>query len=58
MAQETGQLDGEGAHRWESMALEQYVAGMAYLISLVLHSVYPGKSGEAKKLFKNRCAWA
>jgi transposase len=44
--------------KWESMALERCVTGMAYEMRLVLQGIYPGKDvGEARKLFGNWCAW-
>ncbi len=44
--------------KWESMALERYVTGMAYEIRLVLQGIYGSQdSGEPKKLFRNRWAW-
>ena len=45
-------------HKWESMALERCVTGMAYEMRLVLQGIYQWKDvGEAKKLFGNWCAW-
>ena len=44
--------------KWESMALERCVTGMAYEMRLVLQGIYQWKDvGEAKKLFGNWCAW-
>ena len=46
------------AQKWESMALERCVTGMAYEMRLVLQGIYQWKDvGEAKKLFGNWCAW-
>ena len=46
------------AHKWESMALERCVTGMAYEMRLVLQGIYQWKDvGEARKLFGNWCAW-
>jgi len=45
-------------HKWESMALERCVTGMAYEMRLVLQGIYQWKDVEvAKKLFGNWCAW-
>jgi len=45
-------------HKWESMALERCVMGMAYEMRLVLQGIYQWKDVEvAKKLFGNWCAW-
>ena len=44
--------------KWESMALERCVTGMAYEMRLVLQGIYKWKDvGEARKLFGNWCAW-
>ena len=44
--------------KWESMALERCVTGMAYEMRLVLQGIYQWKDvGEARKLFGNWCAW-
>ena len=44
--------------KWESMALERCVTGMAYEMKLVLQGIYQWKDvGEARKLFGNWCAW-
>ena len=44
--------------KWDSMALERCVTGMAYEMRLVLQGIYQWKDvGEAKKLFGNWCAW-
>ena len=44
--------------KWESMALERCVTGIAYEMRLVLQGIYQWKDvGEAKKLFGNWCAW-
>jgi hypothetical protein len=46
------------AQKWESMALEHCVTGMAYEMRLVLQGIYQWKDvGEARKLFGNWCAW-
>jgi transposase len=46
------------AEKWESMALERCVMGMAYKMRLVLQGIYQSKDvGKARKLFVNRCAW-
>jgi transposase len=46
------------AQKWESMALERCVTGMAYQMRLVLQGIYERKdAGEARKLFRNWCAW-
>jgi transposase len=46
------------AQKWESMALERCVTGMAYEMRLVLQVICERKDvGEAKKLFRNGCAW-
>ena len=46
------------AQKWESMALERCVTGMAYEMRLVLQGIYQWKDvGEARKLFGNWCAW-
>jgi transposase len=45
------------AQKWESMALERCVTGMAYQMRLVLQGIYERKdAGEARKLFRNWCA--
>ncbi len=45
-------------HKWESMALERCVTGMAYQMRLVLQGIYQWKDVEvARKLFGNWCAW-
>ena len=44
--------------KWESMALERCVTGMAYEMRLVLQGIYQWKDvGEARKQFGNWCAW-
>jgi len=44
--------------KWESMALERCVTGMAYEMRLVLQGIYEWKdAGEARKIFGNWCAW-
>jgi transposase len=44
--------------KWESMALERYVIGMACEMRLVLQGIYDWKGvGIARKLFANGCAW-
>ena len=44
--------------KWESMALERCVTGMAYERRLVLQGMYQWKDvEEARKLFGNWCAW-
>ena len=44
--------------KWESMALERCVTGMAYEMRPVLQGIYQWKDvGEARKLFGNWCAW-
>jgi transposase len=44
--------------KWESMALDRCVTGMAYEMRLVLQGIYERKdAGEARKLFRNWCAW-
>jgi transposase len=44
--------------KWESMAPERCVTGMAYEMRLVLQGIYQWKDvGDAKKLFGNWCAW-
>lgn len=44
--------------KWESMALERCVTGMAYQMRLVLQGIYERKDvAEARKLFGNWCAW-
>jgi transposase len=44
--------------KWESMALERCVTGMAYEMRLVLQGIYQWKDvGEARKLLGNWCAW-
>ena len=44
--------------KWDSMALERCVTGMAYEMRLVLQGIYQWKDvGEARKLFGNWCAW-
>jgi transposase len=46
------------AQKWESMALERCVTGMAYEMRLVLQGIYQWKDvGETRKLFGNWCAW-
>ena len=46
------------ALKWESMALERCVTGMAYEMRLVLQGIYERKDvAEARKLFGNWCAW-
>ena len=46
------------SQKWESMALERCVAGMAYEMRLVLQGIYEWKDAEeARKLFRNWCAW-
>ena len=46
------------AQKWESMAVERCVTGMAYEMRLVLQGIYQWKDlGEARKLFGNWCAW-
>ena len=46
------------AQKWESMALERCVTGMAYQMRLVLQGIYERKDAEeARKLFRNWCAW-
>jgi transposase len=46
------------AQKWESMALERCVTGMAYEMRLVLQGIYQWKDvGEARMLFGNWCAW-
>jgi transposase len=46
------------AQKWESMALERCVTGIAYEMRLVLQGIYQWKDvGEARKLFGNWCAW-
>ena len=58
VAQEPGELDGKEAQKWESMALERCVTGMAYEMRLVLQGIYERKdAGEARKLFRNWCVW-
>jgi transposase len=43
--------------KWELMALERCVTGMAYEMRLVLQGIYERKdAGEASKLFRNWCA--
>ena len=45
-------------HKWESMALERCVTGMADEMRLVLQGIYQWKDVEvARKLFGNWCAW-
>jgi transposase len=44
--------------KWESMALERCVTGMAYEMRLVLQGIYERKDAEeARKLFRNWCVW-
>jgi transposase len=44
--------------KWESMALERCVTGMAYQMRLALQDIYQRKDAEeARKLFRNWCAW-
>jgi transposase len=44
--------------KWELMALERSVTGMAYQMRLVLQGIYERKDPEeARKLFRNCCAW-
>jgi hypothetical protein len=44
--------------KWESMALERSLTGMAYEMRLVLQGIYQWKDVvEARKLFGNWCAW-
>jgi transposase len=44
--------------KWESMALERCVTGMAYQMWLVLQYIYERQDiEEAKKPFRNWCAW-
>ncbi len=44
--------------KWQSMALERCVTGMAYQMRLVLQGIYERKDAEeARKLFRNWCAW-
>ncbi len=44
--------------KWESMALERCVTGMAYEMRLVLQGIDERKDvEEASKLFGNSCAW-
>ncbi len=46
------------ALKWEAMALERCVTGMAYEMRLVLQGIYERKDvEEARKLFGNWCAW-
>jgi transposase len=46
------------AQKWESIALERCVTGIAYQMRLVLQGIYERKdAGEGKKLFRNWCAW-
>ncbi len=46
------------ALKWESMARERCVTGMAYEMRLVLQGIYERKDvEEARKLFGNWCAW-
>ena len=46
------------AQKWESMALERCVTGMAYEMRLVLQGIYERKDAEeARMLFRNWCAW-
>ena len=44
--------------KWESMALERCVAGMAYQMRLVLQGIYQSQDAEeARELFGNKWAW-
>ncbi len=44
--------------KWESMALERCVTGMAYEMNLVLYGIYERKDAEeARRLSRNWCAW-
>jgi transposase len=44
--------------KWESMALERCVTGMAYQMRLVLQCIDERKdAGDARKLFRKWCAW-
>jgi transposase len=46
------------AQKWELMALERCVPGMAHEMRLVLQGIYERKdAGEPRKLFRNWCAW-
>jgi transposase len=48
----------KASQKWESMALERYVTGMANETRLVLQGLYERKdAGEARKLFRKWCAW-
>ena len=46
------------SQKWDSMAVDRCVMGMAYEMRLVLQGIYQWKDvGEAKKLFGNWYAW-
>jgi transposase len=46
------------SQKWESMALERCVTGMAYEMLMVLQGIYERKDAvEAKKLFRKWSAW-
>lgn len=58
VAREQSELDGKKAQKRESMALEGYVAGIAYQMRLEHEGIYEGKDAEeVRKLFRNWCAW-
>jgi transposase len=46
------------AQKWESMAKERGVSGLAYEMRLVLQGIYESKeANEARQKFQNWCAW-
>ena len=46
------------AQKWESMAKERGVSGLAYEMRLVLQGIYESKeASEARQKFQNWCAW-
>jgi hypothetical protein len=46
------------AVKWQSLALERCVTGMAYQMRLVLQGIFERKDAEGfRKLFRNWCAW-
>jgi hypothetical protein len=58
VAQEPGELDGKETQKWDSMALERCVTGMAYRMRLMLQGIYKREDAdEASKLFRNWCTW-
>jgi hypothetical protein len=58
VVQESSKMDGERIPKWQLMAHERCVAGMAYEMKVTVQGIDERKDvGFAKKLFGNLCAW-